>query len=177
MPRPNLTRTLSCAEFQAHYWLKSELTDFCRAHGLSASGGKLELAARIAHWLETGEVKFEPSPRRPKRATIIGELKPESVIPEGCTASQRLRAYFELELGKEFHFNRFMREFLRDNPGKTLQDAADAWREDQAHGPQKREIDPQFEFNRHIRAYFEQHPDATRAEALAAWKRTRLRPE
>jgi hypothetical protein len=61
-----------------------------------------------------------------------------------------------------------MRDFVRDNPGKTLQDAVDAWHTAQAR-PQQTPNAPQFAYNRHLRELFAQHPGAPRAEAIAAW--------
>lgn len=54
--RPELTGELDGAAFRSYYYLKEELTAFCRANGLPASGGKQELTGRIAHYLDTGEI-------------------------------------------------------------------------------------------------------------------------
>jgi hypothetical protein len=46
--RPKLNRQLSEEKFLQHYWLKSELTLFCRELGLAVQGSKQQLTERIA---------------------------------------------------------------------------------------------------------------------------------
>ncbi|MDO5601790.1 MAG: SAP domain-containing protein, partial [Oscillospiraceae bacterium] len=52
--RPKLDRHLDSETFRGFYYLKKELTDFCRENDLPASGDKTELTNRIACFLETG---------------------------------------------------------------------------------------------------------------------------
>lgn len=54
--RPPLEISLDESTFRDYYYLKEELTDFCKTVGLPTSGGKLELIERIAHHLKTGEI-------------------------------------------------------------------------------------------------------------------------
>ena len=53
--RPELKKDLNVKDFRDFYWLKEELQTFCRDSGMSASGSKIEIADRIAIFLETGE--------------------------------------------------------------------------------------------------------------------------
>ena len=46
--RPDLDKSLDSKTFRSYYYLKEELTAFCRQNGLPVSGGKLELNERIA---------------------------------------------------------------------------------------------------------------------------------
>ncbi len=48
--RPVLNKHLDGDTFRSYYYLKEELTAFCRQNGIPASGGKLELTDRIAHF-------------------------------------------------------------------------------------------------------------------------------
>ena len=52
--RPRLDRTLDGKTFRSYYYLKEELTAFCRENGLPVSGGKIEITERIACFLEYG---------------------------------------------------------------------------------------------------------------------------
>lgn len=61
--RPDLTPDLASDIFDDHYWLLAELVAFCRAIGLSASGPKNNVAARISAFLRTGE-RLNPEPAR-----------------------------------------------------------------------------------------------------------------
>ncbi|WP_154463567.1 MULTISPECIES: SAP domain-containing protein [Eisenbergiella] len=49
--RPDLQKDLDSKIFRSYYYLKEELTAFCRAEGLPVSGGKKELTERIARYL------------------------------------------------------------------------------------------------------------------------------
>jgi len=171
MSRPELTSTLSAQDFLDFYWLKKELLAFCRQQGLSTAGSKDELKKRIAHFLETGE-SLKPTQEPSKRAPMPDVFTRETVIGAGWRSSQTLRAFFEGEIGPQFHFNGVMRDFIKHGEGKTLQEAIDAWEADR-RSPSKKDIDSQFEYNRHMRAYFEAHPGATRAEAVKAWQEKR----
>ena len=44
--RPRLDRSLDGETFRSYYYLKEELTAFCRENGLPVSGGKLEITER-----------------------------------------------------------------------------------------------------------------------------------
>lgn len=179
-PRPPLSLGLSLAEFQAHYWLKTELLDFCRHVGLPRHGGKLEIAARIEQVLATGRLVSKAPDRRPKRLAppraLARELTRETVIGPGFRCSQQARAFFEAAIGPSFHFSTAFQAFLRAHPEETLQDAIDEWHRLKAAGRQQKELAPQFQYNRHMQEFFRDNPLATREEAIAAWWRKRGRP-
>lgn len=56
MSRPKLDEKISPDDFAGFYWLKQELTDFCRTMGIKSAGGKVEVAARISMFLVTGRI-------------------------------------------------------------------------------------------------------------------------
>ena len=99
-------------------------------------------------------------PEKFTRGTIIGS---------GWRCSQDLRAFFETEIGKGFHFNQVMRDCIKNGKGKTLQAAIDAWHDSKRNPVIKKKIDPQFEYMRHMREYYSENPNGTRKEALRAW--------
>lgn len=172
--RPRLQAGLPAAEFRAAYWLRAELAEFCRAAGLSAAGGKAELAERITRFLETGErTPPPPASPRPRSSKPSVPLTRETVIPPGMRCTQEVRAFFEREIGPGFRFDAVMREFLWNGAGRTLGDAVEAWSRPRTG---ETAIAPQFEYNRHVRAYFTAHPGATHREAVEAWWLLRGRP-
>ena len=63
--RPDLDKSLDSKTFRSYYYLKEELTAFCRQNGLPVSGGKLELTERIACFLDTGRVTAPAARSRP----------------------------------------------------------------------------------------------------------------
>ncbi len=181
--RPALTADTRVEDFRQFYWLKQELADFCRQHGISASGGKLDLARRIELFLTSGQIETAPAKRtRAARAEAAPEtLTLETVIHAGFVCTQRHRAFFKSVIGPKFHFSTALQRFFAENVGKTYQDAVDAWHAEQA---QKRQPDhqtriaPQFEYNQFIRDFFSdaQNHGKTRQDAIDAWKRKRSQP-
>lgn len=174
MTRPPLTGRLTAETFEDHYWLKDELTAFCRAKGLSTAGGKPEITARISHYLRTGG-KLPPTPRAGAKGTMPDSFTAETVIGPGWRCSQALRAWFEAQTGPGFRFDKAMRDFIADGQGQTLQQALDHWRETRTDDP--KEIDGQFEYNRFTRAFRASHPAADHAATVAAWKAWRALPK
>ena len=168
--RPKLTPSISVEDFLDYYWLKAELLTFCRQQSLLSSGSKQELNERIVYFLRFGKrlpTKRNPSQKREK--AMPKSFTRETMIASGWRCSQTLRAFFEEELGPSFHFNKVMRDFIKNEEGKTLQDAIDAWQESIDNPASKTEIDPQFEYMRHMREYFNKNPKGTRKKALQAW--------
>ena len=174
MSRPPLTAQISVSDFQACYWLKEELVAFCRTAGLSTTGAKQELAARICDYLE--QKLSAPAARAPKaRGKMPATLTRATVIDATFRCSQELRAFFEAEIGPAFHFDGFMRDLVKNGQGKTLAQAIDAWQVRRQAPKIVTEIEGQFEYNRHIRQFFRDNPGKTLQDAIAAWKEEKAR--
>jgi len=71
--RPLLTKDLPLDDFLHYYWLKEELQQFCRAHGLSASGSKLDITNRIYVYLQTGEI-IKPVRSRSVKKVMLKQI-------------------------------------------------------------------------------------------------------
>ena len=168
--RPKLTDRISIDDFTDYYWLKDELIEFCRKEGIPASGAKKEISNRIEHYLLTGE-KLSARSRKSNRSrnAMPEKFTRGTIIGSGWRCSQDLRAFFETEIGKGFHFNQVMRDCIKNGKGKTLQAAIDAWHDSKRNPVIKKKIDPQFEYMRHMREYYSENPNGTRKEALRAW--------
>lgn len=169
MTRPKLAISISVEDFRDYYWLKEELLDFCRQNELPSSGPKQEVSERIEHYLRTGKILPTRLRSSKGRSSMPETFTRQTVIGSGWHCSQKLRTFFEAEVGQNFHFNRVMREFIKLEEGKTLQNAIDAWQEAKDNPPQKIEIETQFEYMRHMRKYFNKNPKATREDALRVW--------
>lgn len=173
--RPGLDSSMTAAEFSRWYWLKTELADFARSQGLSAGGGKEQIAERISAMLDG-----KPQPSRPaaKRSTkqLAEPLTVDSAVPKGQHCSQLLRVWFTEQLGAGFHFDVHMRDFFAAADGSsTLADALAHWQETRtASAP---EIGRQFELNQFTRTWFAGHPDGTREQMHAAWQLHRSLPK
>ena len=69
-----------------------------------------------------------------------------------------------------------MRDFIANEEGRTLAEAMEAYRWDQASG-EKTTIESQFEYNAFTRAYYAENPGASRNEVIKAWEVHRNTPK
>lgn len=181
--RPNLTKDINIQSFKEFYWLKEELQAFCREHGISASGSKVEIFDRIEIYLRTGDIK------KPKRVSSSSSTKKEerslnlsldTIITEHHRCSQEVRAFFKSVIPK-FHFSTYIQNFFKDNAGKTYRDAVDAWYEEEKRKKEptyKKKIAPQFEYNQFIRDYYADpnNNGKSREQAIEAWNTIKKLP-
>ncbi|SFF28783.1 DUF6434 domain-containing protein [Spirosoma endophyticum] len=174
MKRPFLTPLTPVTDFLAYYWLKQELVDFCRAHGLKTTGSKVAITDRIAQWLRTGQPPLEPitSKRKPGSAgPLLVAL--DAPITTRYTSGNAVRAFFTLVIGPHFHFTVGLMKFCKENPTKTFGDAVQYWQAEQLRKVDtslRSEIGPQFEYNQYIRDFRADNPGASLPEAIACWK-------
>lgn len=168
--RPELDGKLSGDEFRNYYYLKEELTDFCRKSGLPVSGGKAELTERIATFLDTG--KATCSSTSGKRTVPVGEITEDSIIESGITFSEKHRKFFKEKTGKGFSFNIPFQTWLKSNAGKTYGEAVTAYFilvEEKKRV--KQPIGKQFEYNTYIRDFFADDGNKGRRlnDAITCW--------
>ena len=171
--RPPLNAAIDPAVFLEHYWLKDELTAFCREHGLKCDGPKRLLSLRVAAFLN-GETPPPAGPRR-KSKPMPRQFSRDTVIGDGWRCSQELRAFLESELGAGFRFDRFMRDRIHNGRGQTLGEVMSEWAA-RAGASTRSEIEPQFEYNRFVREYRSITSGAAHADIVAAWRRHRDTP-
>lgn len=167
--RPALDKYLESKTFRDFYYLKEELIDFCRKNGLPTSGGKLEIADRIAYFLDTGRILSDGAGK--KKVTIISSITEDTEIEADFVCSERHRAFFKGHIGNSFSFNVAFQKWLKSNSGKTYKEAISAYyqiREDKKKG--KSQIDKQFEYNTYIRAFFADNQGKSLEEAIKCWK-------
>lgn len=167
--RPPLSKSLSSDEFKNYYYLKEELVDFCRNHGLQTTGGKIEITERIAHYLDTGE---KLSQRKvTKQKNIPESITNETIIEDHFVCSEKHRAFFKEAIGKSFSFNVQFQNWLKSNHGKTYQDAILAYVQIlEEKKKQPTSIDRQFEYNTYIRAFFADNKGLKLDDAIRCWK-------
>ncbi len=177
-----LTTAIDPETFKKFYWDKKELVAFCSAHGLPSSGGKIELTDRIELFLKTGKIpapKIEAkrqgswdSERQITRSTRVVNYKND--------ASTRI--FFEKEIGKNFRFNAYLRQFAKSNnaaSGLTYGDLVDGWIKaeiEKQNSKTKKAIDPQFQFNQFQRDFYAAEKGKSRDKMVAAWNLVRSAP-
>ncbi|MCR5500475.1 MAG: SAP domain-containing protein [Acetatifactor sp.] len=105
MDRPEFDDIHSFSEFSKYYWYREELIKICKAHGLKAPSGKIELNKVIEAYF-AGE-KILPEKKVVKKKTVITELTRETGLIEcGFTFGPRFREFFVEQTGEEkFKFN------------------------------------------------------------------------
>lgn len=167
--RPKLNIKLDGQTFRSFYYLKEELVAFCREYNIPATGGKIELTDRIAHFLDTGEIREVSSTK--KKNIIAGTITEDTIIEENIVCSEKHRAFFVERIGKNFSFNVLFQKWLKSNAGRTYGEAIKAYYEiieEKKKGKSK--IDKQFEYNTYIRDFFEDNKDRSLREAIICWK-------
>lgn len=167
--RPVLDRSLDSKIFRDYYYLKEELVNFCRENGIPVSGGKIEIADRIAYFLETGKILSVSSER--KKGTAISVLSEDAKIEANFVCSEKHRIFFREHIGNSFSFNVAFQKWLKNNTGKTYKEAIAAYYqilEDKKKG--KTKIDKQFEYNTYIRDFFADNKGKSLEEAIKCWK-------
>lgn len=167
--RPILDNNLDSKTFREFYYLKEELVDFCRKNSLPTSGGKIEIADRIACYLDTG--KTLPAKAVKKKPAMIININEEAEIEPDFVCSENHRAFFKERIGNSFSFNVAFQKWLKCNTGKTYKEAITAYyqiAEDKKKGDTK--IDKQFEYNTYIRDFFSDNKGKSLEEAIKCWK-------
>ena len=169
--RPTLDAGLEAHAFREHYWLKSELTSFCRAHGLRTAGAKSDVAGRIEAQL--AGVQPAPSPPARRKGAMPRGFTRSTIIGDGWRCSQALRAFLSAELGRPFHFDRTAREQILHGAGLSLGQVID---EARVARRGTTEIAPQFEYNRFVRAFRAASPGVSHKQVVTAWRAWRNTP-
>lgn len=164
--REELNRDMSSEDFKKYYYLKEELTLFCRHEGLAIGGKKEDLNNRIIHYLDTKEKLPYKKSAKPKKDT--SEITLTSAIGSPVTYSEKKRAFFKQYLGNGFTFKVAFQKWLKENPDKTYEEAIEIYPSLIAKKPKT--IDKQFEYNTYIRAFFKDNKGCSLQEAIACWK-------
>ena len=167
--RPPLSKTLSSDVFKNYYYLKEELIIFCRNNRLQTSGSKIELTERVAHYLDTGEKLVNQKQSIKKNSPDV--ITNETIIEDHFVCSEKHRAFFKQAVGKSFSFNVQFQNWLKNNHGKTYQDAILAYAQIlEEKKKQPASIDRQFEYNTYIRAFFADNKGLRLEDAIRCWK-------
>ena len=167
-------RHMDSHAFRETYYLKTELAAFCRDNNLSTAGSKEELTERIAFFLDTG--KKMKTPARPvTHRKQLDEISGQSIIEEGFVCTETHRAFFLKAIGPSFSFIVPFQKWLKENAGKTYDEAVAAYHEirkekaDSRHSG-RHPIGKQFEYNTYIRDFFADNAGKTLDDAIRCWK-------
>ncbi len=106
MDRPDFDSIKDYAEFSKYYWYREELIRICKAHGLAAPSGKIELNKVIEAYFSGEKILPEKKPVKRKTARVTELTLQTGLIECGFTFGPRFREFFEKQTGESrFKFN------------------------------------------------------------------------
>ena len=170
--RPEISACVDAAQFRQWYYLKTELVEFARANGIKTTGGKFEIADRIAYFLDHG---VPPALVKAAKATSNFDWQSETltdatVITDSYKNGQNMRRYMQKSI-PGFKFSLPFMTWMKANVGLTLADAVNAAKQIEADkkAGKKQPNQPHNQFHAYTRAYFENVPDGTKDELRHLW--------
>ena len=179
--RPTLDKNISLIDFKEFYWLKADLTEFCKKVGINTNAGKIELADRIAQYLSTGQIPLKPTNKKIVKSNFDWNsevLKGKTLITDNYKNTENVRAFFIKEIGSTFSFNVNFMNWMKNNEGKSLNDAIQEWKQLKhlkKDTNYKTEIKPQFEYNRYIRDFLKDNSNLSSKDAIKFWNLKRVK--
>ena len=107
MDRPDFDKIKNYEEFSKYYWYRDELIKICKAHGLKAPSGKIELNKVIEAYFAGEKILPDKKTAVRKRKAATGELTLQTGLLEcGFTFGNRFREFFSNQTGvSPFKFN------------------------------------------------------------------------
>lgn len=178
--RPDIAQCADAATFRQWYYLKSELVDFARANGLKTTGGKFDIADRIAYFLDHGVPPTEVKKSRKVTSKFDWHSAPltrETVITDSYKNTQNMRRFMQAEI-PGYKFSIPFMDWMKANVGRTLADAVDVAKQIEAEkkAGKKQPDQPHNQYNAYTRAYFAHVPDGTQKELRRLWALRRTKP-
>ena len=107
MQRPEFDNIKNYTEFCKYYWYRDELIKICKAHGLKATGSKIELNKVVEAYFSGEKILPEKKKSAKKKKVVVTELTLDTgLIACGFTFGNRFREFFKQQTGEEnFKFN------------------------------------------------------------------------
>ena len=180
MKRPDIESVKTGVELKQWYWLKSELVAFAKSLDVRYSGSKFELLDRLADHLDGTRTTASGKRKVTSRFNWAKEnLSLDTIITDSYKNGTNTRKFFLKHCGDHFAFSIPFMRWMKDNSGKTLYDAVEAWKQfwDKANeAGYKSEIPTGNQYNQYIRDFFADNPGKTLKDAQRCWKLKRSLP-
>lgn len=170
--RPTLETDITIHDFSNFYWLKEELTSFCRKHKLPSSGSKEQLYNRILEYLRLGIIsKPELQTKTISKFDWNNEyLSLKTIITDNYRNTENVRKFMIDNIGVHFKFNTMFMKWMKSNIGRTLAEAIVEWQNiHKERKNNKSTIAPQFEYNTYIRDFLNDNLSMTLKDAISYW--------
>lgn len=174
MSRPQFADIKTGVEFNRWYWLKEEMVSICKQLGLPITGRKFDLRDRIMYALDN-DGKLLPHKKEKSTSKFNWakeELTPKTVLTDNVSFGQNFRKFMQKHIGNKFSFNIDFMAWAKTNPGKTLADCIEKWKQ-----LERRKKDPNFQskiadnnmFNQYTRDFLADNPHKTVKDARTYW--------
>lgn len=178
--RPDIVDCPDAVTFRQWYYLKAELVAFARTQQIKTTGGKFEIADRIAYFLDHGEPPVALRTTKQVQSHFDWHSAPltdQTIITDSYKNTQNMRRYMQSAI-PGYKFSIPFMAWMKANVGLTLADAvAEAKRIDADKKAGKKQPDqPHNQYNAYTRAYFDHIPDGTQNEVRQLWGLRRKRP-
>ncbi len=173
--RPKIGSISSGEELQRWYWRKDELIVHARHLGLKTSGAKFVILDRIAHFLDTGDSVLQTDVANKPKSKFdwhAESLSRRTAITDNYKNTQNVRRFFQSEIGPDFRFNIAFMDWMKDNAGRTLSDACEAYRAIQIQAKMpgfKTKIKSHNQFNQYTRDFLQNNPEMGMADVRRVW--------
>ncbi|MEM9916859.1 MAG: DUF6434 domain-containing protein [Bacteroidota bacterium] len=175
MSRPDFALLSSGAEFNNWYWLKEEMIDICKQLELPYSGSKFELRDRIIYALDNNGalLREKKAPKARSRFNWArAELTLDTPITDNVSFGPNFRRFMKEQIGPNFVCHSDFMDWVKDNPGKHLQDAVLKWEE-----LERRKDDPAFRrdiakhnmLSQYVRDFLDDNKGRSFRDALRCW--------
>jgi hypothetical protein len=173
--RPNIFDIETGNELKRWYWLKQELVAYCKLKKLSYTGTKFDILESIAIALDKGIAKSPKKMAKTNSDFVWSKslLSLDTVITDSYTNGPNTRKFFKQYCGNKFHFSIPFMAYMKNNCGKTLQDAINEWHrlnEQRKDKNFKSEIPKGNQYNKYIRDFFADNPNMTIEQVRHFWK-------
>ncbi|MEL6133607.1 MAG: DUF6434 domain-containing protein [Bacteroidota bacterium] len=180
--RPDFPLISSGSEFNQWYWLKEEMVDILKAIGLPYTGGKFELRDRIMYALDH-EGALKPTEKKPRPQSNFNwareQLTLETIITDNVSFGPNFRRFMKAQIGAKFSCHSDFMAWMKENPGKTLENAVDAWKDLEARKKDptfKRDIADHNMLAQYVRDFLADQSDKQLKDALHFWNLKRKLP-
>ena len=169
--RPNFEEIEDAEDFDNWYWMKEELVAICKASNIHFNGRKNELRQRIIDQMNGKKITKSKTQKPTSNFNWAKEkLTLKTVITDSVTFGKNLRHFMKSQISGFVSSAEFM-DWVKQNPGKTLQDAVDIYFKIETDKKKGIKID-KSDFNvmnAYIDSFLKANPNLSRKEALKCW--------
>ena len=176
--RPVFRTDMSGCDFDQWYWSKEELDKICKQLSIPANARKNELRRRIIQFLEEGEVTISHIAINSDFDWAKEELKLNTVITDSIKFGQNLRRFMKKHTGDDFSFSGAFMAWVKENKGKTLEDAIDYWftLKEKTKNGFRMDMSDFNVMNKYLEDFLNDNPQLKRDDGMKCWQLKKYYP-